>query len=428
MKLKLKFIVLCFLCIGMGACSKKDSVENTENGNGQGALPMERPFGTPLGQVIIKTIGPEGGTLVSEDGLVKIVVPAGTITKPVDFSIQAITNTLEGSPGIAYRLLPEDVTFQKPISITFDFEDADIEPGDSDLLFMVYQDKKGHHYLASDTELDKDAKKLTVKTTHFSDWMLVLLFELEVSKEEVSVEETSNLRLMWHLGALLGPLTKDQPIGELTEYNGQISALEWSIGYGKGTIKANGANCIYTAPRQVPAENPTQVSVSVPLSLYKSKRKEIVMMSTPIIVNPNDYMIVKIDGKQLVNKPPQNGESFVMIYSNNFTLNAQLENDYGIALVIPSAQGVGNYPYGHDYNKAYIDLGTDEAELNSWTTSKSNCFECGEVHSEGSVKITRYGDGYVEGEFKADVWKIGSYNPPKKELEGKFRARLITNP
>lgn len=101
--------------------------------------------------------------LASDDGILQVVVPPGTIPKQVDFSIQPITNTLEGSPGIAYRILPEGLIFLKPVSITFDLQEAGIETEVSDLLFLAYQDKKGHHYLASDTELDKAGKKLTVK-------------------------------------------------------------------------------------------------------------------------------------------------------------------------------------------------------------------------------------------------------------------------
>ncbi|AFD06066.1 hypothetical protein [Solitalea canadensis] len=425
MRLTPKVVIFCLLYIGISACTKKDIPDHLEDWSGQGATPKERPFGTPIGQATVKQIGPEGGMLASDDGILQVVVPPGTIPKQVDFSIQPITNTLEGSPGIAYRILPEGLIFLKPVSITFDLQEAGIETEVSDLLFLAYQDKKGHHYLASDTELDKAGKKLTVKTTHFSDWVLAQLFELEVSKEQVSVGDTTSLRLMWHLGSLLEPLTKDQPIGDLVEYSGNVSALRWSIGFGKGTLKASGPSCIYTAPSQVPIENPAQISVTVPVSFYSNKRNSIVMISTPIHTAPDDYMIIKVDGKEIKNKAPENGESAILLDANNFSISAHLEDGYDIGIVIPGGPGAGSYPFGEDYKKAYIDLATNEEFPNSWITQKQNCFDCDLVYSEGQVKITKFGGigEYVEGEFNAEVWRIGQYNPPKKKIEGKFRAK-----
>lgn len=418
-----KVVILGFLFVGISAC-KKNEVPNEENENGQGATPQERPFGIPFGQATVKQIGPEGGALTSEDGMLQVEVPPGTVTKSVDFSIQPITNTLEKGIGIAYRILPEGLTFLKPVTITFDLQEAEIGMEASDLLFMTYQDKKGHHYLASDTELDKINKKLIVKTTHFSDWGLAQLFELEVSKQYVAVGETSNMRLMCLLGSLTS-LTQDQPIGDFVEYSGNTSALRWSIGYGKGTLKGSGATCIYTAPSQVPMENPAQVSVTVPLSLYSKKRSPVVMLSTPVYTDPDDYMIIKVDGKEMKNKAPENGESSVTLNANNFYIWADLEDGHLINVLIPNASGAGSYPFGEDNKQAYIDFVTDEEFPNSWITQKSDCFDCETTYSGGHVKITKFGGvgEYVEGEFSAEVWRIGQYNPPKKKIEGRFRAK-----
>lgn len=417
-------LAVCVLCFSALACSREDDPGNSSGRDGKGADPIERPLGTPSGAAVVKQIGPEGGLLNSEDGAIQILVPPGTVDKAVDFSIQPITNTLEGGLGMAYRLLPENEKFSKPVEIIYNLDGMDIPEDRYEVLFMAYQNDKGHHYLAADTKVDKAQKKLTVKTSHFSDWSVAQLFELEVGKVQVAVGDTARVRLMWQMGSLLAPLTTDQPIGDLIEYGANTSTLRWSIGYGKGTIRATGATCVYTAPETVPSENPAQVSVTVPVSLYTKQRASVVMMTTPIFTTPDEYMIIKVDGKEMKNRPRQNREGFIFLDANSFYVQAQLENGHGIGVHIPDGSGTGNYPFGPDFKQAYLEYVTDEPFPNSWLSEKSDCYDCETVYSGGHVQITKFGSegDYVEGEFTGEVWRMGQYGPPRKKIEGKFRA------
>lgn len=71
---------------------------------------LQLPHGGPIENIISKEIGPAGGSLQSEDGVMQVTVPAGTVDAPTIFSIQQVENTLE-SRGRSYRLKPGQAVF-----------------------------------------------------------------------------------------------------------------------------------------------------------------------------------------------------------------------------------------------------------------------------------------------------------------------------
>ncbi|WP_423736693.1 hypothetical protein [Chitinophaga caseinilytica] len=421
-------IIACFAIIAVltGACRKNETTPGIKDGNGQPAKPVKRPLGLVTGPAIAKTIGPAGGTLASADNRILLEVPPGAVQTNVQFSIQPVENTLEGSPGKAFRLLPEGVAFTRPVTIRYTPGAEELAGINPEVLFLAYQNKDGYHYLAANTSIDPATHQLSVQTKHFSDWSIVELFELEADTTQVLPGGKAQLQLMWHLGSLLTVDTTDQPIGDLIPYDGQVSKVKWSMASGKGKITANGAKCEYQAPGEVPDENPAFVSVSVPITLYDSKRTGLAMLTTPIFTMPDEYLMVSVDGIPFINNPPENGESSIRMEVDKFYVSAQLQDGHAIYILIPGGvMGTGSFPYGEDDKKAYIDFSTNATDiLNSWVTHKLNCEDCDPVFSGGQVKISKNGKigEYVEGEFTAEVWKIGQYNPPKKQLSGKFRV------
>ena len=409
------------------SCSKKNSTPAYPDGNGQGANPIKRPHGNPTGPAVSKQIGPSGGKLISTDGTISLELPAGAVEAPVNFSIQPIENTLLESPGKAYRLLPEGVQFSKPVTITYTLSDQEAKALNPDILFLAYQDAEGHHYLAANSEMNSTGDKVSVQTTHFSDWTIAELLDVVADTTQVSPGGKANLKLMWQLGSLLGPLTQDQPIGDLTEYDGYVSKVSWSLAAGKGNIQPDGTRCMYKAPGTVPAENPALVSVSVPITMYKANRKAICILTRSITTVPDEYMMLNVDGEIMINKAPENGESWLNMEADKFYISARMQNDHSIYLLIPGGvTATGSYPYGENEKEAYIDYSLDEGDIdNTYITEKRNCETCDLVYSGGQVKITRFGavGDYVEGEFTAELWLMGYYNPPKKNVTGKFRVK-----
>jgi hypothetical protein len=65
------------------------------------------------------TVGPGGGTIVSADGRLTLVVPPGALTRLVVFSIQPTTDVPAGALGPAYAVGPPGTTFAVPAQVIF---------------------------------------------------------------------------------------------------------------------------------------------------------------------------------------------------------------------------------------------------------------------------------------------------------------------
>src|SRR5690606_8958925 len=112
-----------------------------------------------------------GGTLTSGDGKLMVQVPAGALNAPVELSVQPISNTLDDMAAHpAYRLLPEGVSFEKPVTLSFHVPEGMSTSGAENTLTVAYQRESGI-WAALPTVLDKQQRKLHVETTHFSDWV-----------------------------------------------------------------------------------------------------------------------------------------------------------------------------------------------------------------------------------------------------------------
>jgi hypothetical protein len=416
--------VQLILLSALFSCSKgNDHTEETGTGE---VVPVKRSFGNPIAQPVSKEIGAAGGSLESADGKLTLQIPAGAVTSTHMFSIQPIDNTLPGSPGRSFRLLPEAIEFSKPVTISYTLEESELKKSAAEAMYLAYQKKDGYYYLASNTTVDLTNRKLSVQSTHFSDWVIAELFHLTADTNQVATGGKAQLKLQWYMGSLLNQLTGDQALGDLQDYNGYVSQVSWRLAAGSGSIKADGIHCTYTAPGQIPAVNPALVSVSVPLTMYDDKRKGQLILTEPITTTGDEYVIFNLDGQTFVNLPPdQNGEKSIRMEVDNFYLSASMNNDHDIYLLIPGGNpGTGSFPYGEDDKEAYIDLSTNE-DLGSYITHKKDCEYCDEVFSTGSIKLTKIGavGDYVEGTFKADLWWIGKYAPPKRTIEGKFRVK-----
>jgi hypothetical protein len=81
--------------------------------------PLTYPAGTALAAAEKLTVDPAtGGSLASDDGVLTIVVPAGAVSTPTEFSVQRITNTAPGV-GTSYRVGPTGMAFAQLVTLTF---------------------------------------------------------------------------------------------------------------------------------------------------------------------------------------------------------------------------------------------------------------------------------------------------------------------
>ena len=128
------------------------------------------PRGTPSGAPRLQDVGQPGGTVRSPQGEITLTIPEGALPSTVTITIQPITNPAPGGLGGGYRLGPEGTVFQVPVTITF--------RGSAlvalDRQGIAYQDADGYWLRPQGQALDAGAGTLSVATTHFSDWALVV--------------------------------------------------------------------------------------------------------------------------------------------------------------------------------------------------------------------------------------------------------------
>lgn len=256
----MKRITLYLLLLSfINACSKSGvKVEEPPQNN---EPPPVREHGTPNGEIVRKTIGAAGGSLSSKDNTLQLEIPAGALASNTEISVQAVTNTLPGSPGDSYRLLPENVKFTKPVKLTFKYTDRHLDSTDAEALFMAYQSQDGIWRFLPKTALNTTAKTLTVETTHFSDWAPYAMYWLRADGASVLVTKSAGVFIYstkqdMKPGADAGPVA----IRRERVLENSANIRNWKL-TGAGTLTPEGRHAIYKAPAKVP--NPSKVTVSV---------------------------------------------------------------------------------------------------------------------------------------------------------------------
>src|SRR5216117_2493279 len=108
--------LILLVIVGLGGCG---------NGGKEVVLAASE-VGTPVGDAVNRTIGPEGGTLDSPDGRVTLVVPRNAVNAPVEFRVQPISNKAANGLGNAFRLEPKGTVFTTPVDVTIHYSDEDV--------------------------------------------------------------------------------------------------------------------------------------------------------------------------------------------------------------------------------------------------------------------------------------------------------------
>ncbi|MGE7774646.1 hypothetical protein ACQKLP_07985 [Chitinophaga sp. NPDC101104] len=258
MKLFPSLLLCC--AIFLAGCSKNN---NSEGGPEPSEPPAVRAHGTPAGDIVKKTIGAAGGTLTSKDNSLRIDIPAGALAANTEISVQAVTNTLPGSPGPSYRLLPENVQFTKPVKLTFQYTDRHLDSTSAEALFLAFQSADGIWRFIPKTELNATAKTLTVETTHFSDWAPFAMYWLRADPNSVRVGKLAAVLIYTAIDKYKAN-ENSQPIAIRREYALENSSniRNWKL-IGGGTLKPEGRLAWYQAPAKVPKPATVQVSVDI---------------------------------------------------------------------------------------------------------------------------------------------------------------------
>lgn len=282
------------------SCSKTSDVKPPAK------APLVTTPGVPDGTATTKTIGIAGGSITSSDGKIKVEIPAGALPADQVITVQPITNKLEFGLGKAYRLTPH-LSFSKPVTISFTYNDTEIMHTLPELLSIAYQDSTGGWRAMTEPQVDKEQKLVSVTTTHFSDWGFFPMIYIQPTDARVEPGKTLDLTVMGTVDPddILVPLPGGTPITDPYEVPGTYLGT-WHYS-GAGNLKGKGGKAVYTAPAAVPENNPEAVSVEV-----KMKRPGYMLLVSNITVLSEFH----IDYLQVDETEQANYGSRLVIYGN----------------------------------------------------------------------------------------------------------------
>lgn len=279
--------ILLILCSSIFSCQPQ-TIEPPVDKTG-----TTRPSGMPVADAVTQTIGPSGGTIVSEDGKMEVEIPAGALTQDVDISIQPIKNTAAGGIGFGYRLLPHGKIFQKKVTLRFRYGNEVRRLSNKEALAIAFQDDKGVWTCVNGTANDTIGHTVTVQSEHFSDWGLIPSLELTPVVKTIGLSESLTLKAVQYVF----PVGEDLivKLGNATSANGGLPEkidpkyiVRWTLN-GPGKIEGKGAEAVYTAP----SAKPVQKTATVVCEL-NVKGIQILLISTIYLID--EGISLSIDG------------------------------------------------------------------------------------------------------------------------------------
>lgn len=364
--------------------------------------------GIAKGERVTRIIGTNGGTIVSADGRLQVTVPAGSVTEDIVFAITPITNTCPISSGDAYRLEPEQLSFQKPVLLTLNYNTADLEGTIPEALYMGFQNQAGNWNLMTRSIVDTINKTITVASNHFSDWGIVDDFKVRADKDIIQPGETVRLTAYKSIAlkpedSLLAPLVDPEPF-DLKD------KVRWRNGASMGVLTADGAQASYTAHTEIPANNPILIETSIsgiPLKNPVTGRVYPIgglLILTPITIAGGNVVTLSYKGTDYVYTNVVIGEA-----NGKITVQGVDANWKGIHLIANGTRA-GAFAYG-----GLNDPAKSSATINigpfSFGTEYLKCNIPGDFFSDGSFVVSKWADvgEMVKGSFSGTVY---SRNPP----------------
>ncbi len=219
------------------------------------------PVGTPEGTPLTATIGPAGGSIQSADQRIRISIPAGALTENKTISVQPLTNQCPSGTGQAFRLTPHGLTFAKPATLTFQYDEQDVNGSAPEFLRVAYQNEKGSWQSPSLKSIDTTAHTVTIGTTHFSDWSLFQNVYLSPLRGGF-IDPGGQLNLMVQVHVEASPGSDDELLVPLDNLLDNKYIESWKV-EGEGSLKSMKSSNMnmYQAPNHIPARNPVAITV-----------------------------------------------------------------------------------------------------------------------------------------------------------------------
>jgi hypothetical protein len=265
-------ILALFTGLILSSCKTNGPTSPGTNTNGTPTL-----IGTPIGSPSSATIDATGGSLMSPDGRLELIIPSGALAMATQISIQSGTNEAPLGSGVAYSLSPNGLKFSTPITLVFHYTESDRIGTDVEALTVATQKDDRIWYAFHTKTLDTAAKKLSVQTTHFSWYTVLDWFRIFPLSSDVNINSNQDVRVMFlPLTAKNGndPYDPDSPLNPANIYtNGD--QVSWSINGlspadsrdGRISPAAGSSTATYTAPQSVKNMNGNPAAVTALVNL-----------------------------------------------------------------------------------------------------------------------------------------------------------------
>lgn len=220
-------------------------------------------LGQPTGSAVTKVIGPDGGSLVTNDGLVQLAIPAGALTEATTVSLQPITNETPNGMGLAYRLLPADLKLAKAATLVTQFTDADLAGNTPGSIGMAYQHPDKVWYSAVGQTVDAAKRQISAPITRFGDWSTYRQFVLRLKdRSDVNVIYYGET-LALEINEILPVSTQNEaPIQSRIAQSIDPNRYAWNLD-GHGKLKEVKREGLFTAPTYHPDQNPVTITATV---------------------------------------------------------------------------------------------------------------------------------------------------------------------
>lgn len=282
-----KIILFIFLFVTVNASAQNNAAEDTT------AKRAVTAIGKSDGEKTDMKIGKDGGSITSSDGKMKLIIPAGAVSKKIIFTIQPSANLMPNGNGKSYQMEPSGIIFQVPLQIIFYYSDAETKGNSPELLSIAMQDDKGQWSAPNKITTDTVAKIITAEVLHFSSYVLYAVASIYPESARLKVNGSLRLRITDIINIYDGV---DAP--SLATKINYKSADEWSV---NGILRGNSDaglisisekyTAIFKAPAKVPAQNPVAVSVRETYYTEAYSRWNVFTLVSHITIYDDDYEV-----------------------------------------------------------------------------------------------------------------------------------------
>jgi hypothetical protein len=214
-----------------------------------------------------------GGSLMSPDGRLEVMIPANALSAATPISIQPVTNEAPGGAGVGFSLAPDRQKFSQPVTLRFHYKPEDLLGTDVNALAIATQKVNHIWYSFKTISLDSVNGTLSASTTHFSPYSLYRSLKISPMQATIKVNTTQKVTVQ-----LVSPATDDDANDELSPLATIIpypnaEEISWTLNGSKiGTVEdgfitaaGNTSTATYNAPSTTVdmTSNPVAVTAEV---------------------------------------------------------------------------------------------------------------------------------------------------------------------